>query len=83
YAIYSGDLDVMTVLLDAGADANTADNYSTALGTAVTYGEYKGALLLMDHGADPTLTGDDGLSAMDLLGAEKEEEFLKMLEEGV
>ncbi|MEG0472911.1 MAG: M48 family metallopeptidase [Solibacillus sp.] len=82
-AIYSGDLEVMTVLLDAGADPNTADIYSTALGTAVNYGEYKGALLLMDHGADPTLTGDDGLSAMDLLGAEKEEEFLKMLEEGV
>ena len=81
YAIYAGDLSVMETLLDAGADANTSDLYSTALGTAITYGEYEGALLLMEYGADPTLAGEDGLSALDHLGADNKEEFIKVLEE--
>lgn len=83
YATYSGDLVMMAYLLDAGADANTNDNYSTALGTAVTHGEYESALLLVENGADPALPGPDGLSAIDHSGAESEAEFLEMLEKGI
>ncbi|WP_346429167.1 M48 family metallopeptidase [Planococcus halocryophilus] len=82
YAIYANELDVVAFLLSSGADANTFDDYSTALATAVDYGDYESALLLMENGADPTLTGEDGLSAMEYLGATSEAEFLEMLQEG-
>ena len=80
YAIYSGDTAIINALLDAGADVNTSDDYSTALGSAVEYGEYESALLLVEKGADPALPGPDGLSAMDHMGAESEAELVEMLE---
>ncbi|EIM05992.1 hypothetical protein A1A1_13347 [Planococcus antarcticus DSM 14505] len=83
YAAYSGDMTIMSYLLDAGADANTNDDYSTALGAAVMYGEYDSALLLVENGADPALPGPDGLSAADHMGADSRAEFLEMLEEGI
>ena len=81
YAIYWGDPDVIQTLLDAGADANTADNYTTALAIAVLYEDYESAKLLVENGADPTLEGPDGLSAIDEMGVDSEEEFLEMLEQ--
>lgn len=83
YAIYSGNTDVITALLDAGADANTLDDYDTALAVAVLYDDYESALLLVENGADPALPGPDGSSAMDYMAAENEAEFLEMLEEEV
>ena len=83
YAVYSGDAAIINALLDAGADINTSDNYSTALGSAVMYGENEIALLLLEKGADPALSGPDGLNAMDHMGAESEAEFLELLEEGI
>ncbi|MGM0898241.1 MAG: M48 family metallopeptidase [Bacillota bacterium] len=82
YAIYWGDLDVINALLDAGADVNTTDNYSTVLATAVMYGEYESAKLLLEKGADPALEGPQGISAIDEMGADSEEEFMEMLERG-
>lgn len=83
YSIYSDNIDVLQALLDAGADANTTDDYSTVLGSAVMFGESDMALLLLENGAEPSLVGPDGLSAMDHAGAESEAEFLEMLEEGL
>ncbi|MEZ0481175.1 M48 family metallopeptidase [Planococcus sp. SSTMD024] len=82
YSMYAGDLDVINALLDAGADVNSSDYYSTVLGTAVMYGEYESAKLLVEHGADPALEGPDGLNAMDEVGADSEEEFMEILEQG-
>ena len=82
YAIYWGDPDVIQTLLDAGADANTSDNYTTPLAIAVLYEDYESAKLLIENGADPTLEGPDGLSAIDEMGADSEEEFMERLEQG-
>lgn len=82
YAMYSGDEDVINTLIDAGADVNTVDNYMTVLATAVMYGEYDSALLLVENGADPTLEGPEGFSAMDEMAADSEQEFIEMLEQG-
>ncbi|MGH2317769.1 M48 family metallopeptidase [Planococcus sp. SE5232] len=79
YAIYSGDPAIVTALLDAGADPNSTDDYSTVLGSAVMYGDDDMALVLVENGADPALPGPDGLSAIDHMGAENEEEFLERL----
>lgn len=79
YAIYSDDPAIVSALLDAGADPNSTDDYSTVLGSAVMYGNNEMALLLVENGADPALPGPDGLSAIDHMGAENEEEFLEML----
>ena len=79
YAIYSDDPAIVSALLDAGADPNSTDDYSTVLGSAVMYGNDELALLLVENGADPALPEPDGLSAIDHMGAENEEEFLEML----
>lgn len=79
YAVYSGNTVVIQQLIDAGADVNTVDNYSSALATAVMYGEYEVALVLMEHGADPSLIGPDGLNALDYMEASNEDEFMELL----
>ncbi|MGK7377558.1 M48 family metallopeptidase [Planococcus sp. 1R117A] len=82
HAIYSGDTAIISYLLEAGADVNTADDYSTGLGAAVLYGEYESAKLLMEKGADPTLAGSDGMSAMDFMGTTSETEFITLVQSG-
>lgn len=80
YAIYGGGPNVVSRLIEAGADVNTNDHFSTALETAVIYGDYESALLLVENGADPKLNGPDGTNALDAMSAETEEEFIRMLQ---
>lgn len=80
HAMPSGNPEVVAVLLNAGTDANSADNYSTVLGAAVMYGEYESAKLLVEYGANPALKGPSGWSAMDELGVDSEAEFLELLD---
>lgn len=82
YAIYSSQPDAVSYLLDAGADANTQDDFSTALTNAIMYGDSQIALSLLEYGADPYLTGTDGINAMDYLGAATPEEMFAMLQSG-
>lgn len=82
YAVYAGDIAIAASLLEAGADVNTSDNYSTALGNAIMYGEYETAQLLMDHGANPTLAGPDGMAPMDYVGAASQKEFKEIVKAG-
>ncbi|KYG58492.1 M48 family metallopeptidase [Planococcus maritimus] len=81
YAIYWGDPGVIQTLVDAGADVNTSDIYMTALATAIMYEDYESAKLLIENGADPAFEGPEGLSAIDEMGVDSEEEFLEMLEQ--
>ncbi|RNF40379.1 M48 family metallopeptidase [Planococcus salinus] len=80
YAIYAGDTEIMSYLLSEGADPNTEDLYSTAVGTAVLYGEYDSALLLLENGANPSKAGADGMTAMDYMEASSEEELIELLQ---
>lgn len=80
YAVYGGGPDVISRLIEAGADVNTNDHFSTALETAIIYGDYESALLLVENGADPKLDGPDGTNALDAMEAESEEEFIKLLQ---
>lgn len=82
YAVYNGDEEMVSFLVEAGADVNDKDDYDTAIGTAVYYEEFETALLLLEFGADPTLKGADGMSAMDYTDASSEAEFVKAMEAG-
>lgn len=82
YSVSSGDTEVVSYLIDNGADVNTVDDYETALATAVMYGEYDIALLLLEKGADPKLAGPQGISALDYAEVTTEAELIELLEEG-
>ncbi|WKA56622.1 M48 family metallopeptidase [Planococcus shixiaomingii] len=82
HAIFAGNPEVVSYLLAEGADANTADNYTTALGTAVMYDDFESALLLVENGADPSQAGPDGVTALDYFGVSSEAEFIEMLRTG-
>lgn len=79
YAVFNGDEEMVSFLIDSGADVNVQDEYDTAIGAAVYYDEFETALLLMDSGADPTVKGKDGLSAMDYTETSTEAEFVDYL----
>src|SRR5690606_12542504 len=79
-AVYNGQTETVAYLLQAGANANTQDDFSTALTTAVMYGDAESALALLEYGADPYLTGADGINAIDYMGAGSPEEMVAMLE---
>lgn len=79
YAVYNGDNEMVSFLIDSGADVNDEDDYDTAIGTAVYYDEFETALLLLESGADPTIEGKDGMSAMDYTEASNEAEFVDYL----
>lgn len=79
YAVYNGDSEMASLLIDAGADVNTEDDYDTAIGTAIYYEDYGMAQLLFERGADPTIAGNDGMSAMDYTEASTEAEFADYL----
>ncbi|RPB21866.1 hypothetical protein L211DRAFT_789750, partial [Terfezia boudieri ATCC MYA-4762] len=55
-----GNLEIVTFLLDQGADVNvTGGRYGSALCAAVIDGNLEIATLLLDQGADVNVTGGD------------------------
>ncbi|QHJ71383.1 M48 family metallopeptidase [Planococcus halotolerans] len=82
YAVYSGQSDIVAHLIDAGADVNTADDYATALTNAIMYGDTQTALILMEYGADPYLSGADGMNALEYAGAATPDELYATLQSG-
>lgn len=80
YAVFSGDNEVAQILLDAGADPNTQDNYSSILVNALYNENYELAYMLYEYGADPTLEDSTGESAFSYLGVDNEADFLSLLE---
>jgi ankyrin repeat protein len=79
YAVYGGSTEAVQLLIDAGANVDTKDDYSTALATAASFEDYPTALVLVENGADPLAYGPEGLNALDYSDAASEEEFLEML----
>ncbi|MEI4771569.1 M48 family metallopeptidase [Psychrobacillus sp. FJAT-51614] len=78
-AIYEENDDIAEILLQAGADPNTADLYSNALTASINYENYYMASLLYEYGADPTEIDPEGYSAFDMLDVTNEEEFLEII----
>jgi hypothetical protein len=60
-----GTADMVEYLCDSGADVN-AGKRSTSLHYAACYGRVRITQLLLEYGADHTLTADDGKTALDL-----------------
>ncbi|MFJ7825754.1 M48 family metallopeptidase [Psychrobacillus sp. NPDC096623] len=79
YAIYGGNIAIAQILLDAGANPNTSDNYSNALTAALEYDNYEMAALLYEYGADPKIEDPQGYSALNMLEVYNEEEFLNII----
>lgn len=66
YAVQSGNIPAVKVLLDAGADVNAADIYgNTPLRTAAAEGTLEMVKLLVSAGADPLIPGRLTLNALD------------------
>ncbi|KAI5859496.1 hypothetical protein GGS23DRAFT_320106 [Durotheca rogersii] len=56
-AAYDGTIDIVRLLLEAGADVNAAEGW--ALQTAATEGHYEVVLELLEHGVDVNAIVDD------------------------
>ncbi|HSP22091.1 MAG TPA: M48 family metallopeptidase [Planococcus sp. (in: firmicutes)] len=81
YAVQGGEAAIAERLIEAGAEVNTSDDYSTALETAVLYEDNGMARLLVENGADPLIMSPAGSTALEAMGASSEAEFMKMLKE--
>jgi ankyrin repeat protein len=76
-----GRVDIAEALLKAGIDINKCgENRFTALHEAVSQGHAKMVLLLLEHGADPSLMTDLG-STFDLAEANKNPAINEILQE--
>lgn len=79
YAVYGENIAISQILLEAGANPNTSDNYSNTLTAALEYENYEMAALLYEYGADPKTVDPQGLSALNMLEVYSEEEFLDII----
>ncbi|TQR20422.1 M48 family metallopeptidase [Psychrobacillus vulpis] len=79
YAVYEDNISIAEILLEAGANPNTADYYTNALTAALENGNYSLASLLTGYGADPTVEDPQGYSALNMLGAYNKEEFIDIV----
>jgi hypothetical protein len=81
YAVQGGETVIAERLIEAGAEVNTSDDYSTVLETAVLYEDYEMARLLVENGADPTIMSPAGSTAIEAMGVNDEAEFMAALKE--
>lgn len=81
YAAYNMDPEMIRLLLDAGADPNTMDNYSTPLMTAVSYEDRESAALLVEYGADPYMEDPNGDTPAEYISATTGQDFNTWIEE--
>ena len=80
YAVYNDHIEIVLTLLEAGANPNDSDDYSTALITSLANESYDLAKILYSYGADPKETDSSGDSALDFLGVNTVYEFEIFLE---
>ena len=75
------DHELLTMLLDRGADANARQQMDyTPLHTAASRGDVVMAKLLLDRGADPHVKGSDGMSVADIARKYGHPEFAAWIE---
>ncbi len=83
YAAENENIEIMQILLDAGADVNAQDISvvgNTPLGDIAGLCSFEIAKRLVDAGADPTITGWMGMSALDRAKKRKKPEGRKVYE---
>ncbi|MBY0497172.1 MAG: ankyrin repeat domain-containing protein [Cyanobacteria bacterium] len=79
-AVAGGKLEIVKAVLEAGANANAQQQAGfRPIHEAGTKANRALAELLLTHGADPTLTSDDGKSAIDLAREKGHAEFADWL----
>ncbi|PZX02925.1 Zn-dependent protease with chaperone function [Psychrobacillus insolitus] len=78
-SIYNDNDSIAHILLEAGANPNTADNFSNALTVSLYNENYKLAKLLYSYGADPSIEDPEGFSAFSILDVDNENDFLASL----
>ncbi|HUQ89363.1 MAG TPA: ankyrin repeat domain-containing protein [Vicinamibacterales bacterium] len=79
-AVAGRNLDIVKAVLDAGADPNAQQQAGfRPMHEAGTNANRALAELLLQHGADPTLTSDEGKNAIDLARAKGHVEFADWL----
>ena len=79
-AVAGRNLEIVTAVLDAGADPNAQQQAGfRPMHEAGTNANRKLAELLLAHGADPSLPNDDGKSAIDLARDKGHAEFADWL----
>lgn len=81
-AVMNGDLRALRDLLAAGANVNEQDEQGwTPLNWAAGHGDVEAVKLLLDHGADPTLTGRDNRTPVMIAKAAERKEVAEILRE--
>ena len=71
----------MRLLLEYGADPNTADGTgNTALAKASIYGNAGTVKLLLEHGADPDIRNNKGQTVFDILKSWYPDKYDKLME---
>ena len=75
-----GEMDMVRLLLDWGADVNTVDNnYGTALATAAYCGNLDIVLQLLDQGANVNIVGDRYGTALATAAYAREMDIVRLL----
>lgn len=80
YAIYGDDIAIAEILLIAGANPNTMDDYTNAITASLEMENLEMTYLLYSFGAKPTNKGPQGYSAYDMLGIDSIVDFLEIVE---
>ena len=81
-AAAGGSVEVVTLLLDAGAPVNAKQQAGfTALQAAALSNMLDMARVLLDHGADPELCADDGKDAVAMALSKGHDEMVTLLSE--
>ena len=77
-------VEVLTALIEAGADPNAKADNITPLGSAVLVGEVHAVRYLLSVGADPhARVGDDGREMVDVASNRHNPEFEAMIREAI
>jgi ankyrin repeat protein len=81
HAARDGRVEIMTLLLDAGADINAVDeNRNTACYFAIVYDEFDALKLLVERGANLGVVNSNGRSLLSIVGQNsKTERFVILL----
>jgi ankyrin repeat protein len=82
-ACRAGNGDLVRQLVEARANLEIRDKRGrTALLAAANYGVPATVSLLLERGADPTVRGDDGMTALDLAREQECDEIIALLSGG-